>query len=342
MAPCSHGAFLFSAMRIIHIRATLAAGWFLLGAAVVCAQTPAPVPAKAVETYVEFHDELGRLVRLRAAPQRIVSLAPSLTETVFALDLGARLAGVTDYCDYPAEARTRARVGGPINPNLEQIVSLHPDVVLATKTLNRAETVEALDRLGIPVYTTDPRTVEDVVASARRLGEVLGAKSNGEALAAGMERRLAELARRLAGRTPRRVFFVVWLDPIISTGQKTFLADALRHAGADSVVAAAQDWPQINLEEVLRQNPDYLVFAGAHQDDPQGTIGALRKRPGWSSLEAVREGHFAVVSDALDRPAPRMLDAIEDLARQLHPEAFPPASPGPLPQSGMPPRRDEL
>ena len=333
-------------MRMDRKRLKTAAGWILLVALAAPrsgaqASPPATAPAstKPAETLVEFHDDLGRLVRLRAVPQRIVSLAPSLTETVFALDLGERLAGVTDYCDYPPEARSRAHVGGPINPNLEQIISLHPDVVLATRALNRADTVEALDRLGIPVYTTEARTVADVVASVRRLGEVLGAKSNGEALATAMDRRLVELAHRLAGRAPKRVFFVVWLDPVISTGQHTFLADALRHAGAESVVTVAQDWPQINIEEVLRQNPDFLVFAGAHQDDPQGAISSLRKRAGWSSLAAVRDGHFAVVSDALDRPAPRMLDAIEDLARQLHPEAFPPA---PVPPGGAASRRGRL
>jgi len=320
-----------------HNRAIAAAAWILLAALAAPrsgAQSGPAAPAKAADAVVEFHDELGRLVRMRASPQRIVSLAPNLTETVFALDLGARLAGVTDFCDYPPEAKTRARVGGPINPNLEQIAALHPDVVLATKGLNRADTVNALDRLGIPVYTTDPRTVADVVTSTRRLGEVLGAKANGDALAASLERRLAELARQLAGRAPRRVFFVVWLDPIISTGAHTFLADALRRAGAESVVTSSQDWPQINIEEVLKENPEYLVFAGMHQDDPQGAINSLKTRPGWSSLAAVRDGHFAVVSDALDRPAPRMLDAIEELAHQLHPDAFPPARP-PQPASSI-------
>jgi len=297
-------------------------------------------PGGTAETLVEFHDDLGRLVRLPAAPQRIVSLAPSLTETVFALDLGDRLAGVSDFCDYPPEALTRPRVGGPINPNLEQIVSLHPDVVLATRAMNRRESVEALERLGIPVYATDARTVDDVIASTRRLGRVLGAQARGESLAADMEQRLSGLARRLAGRPARRVFFVVWLDPIISTGPHTFLADALRRAGAKSVVTAPQDWPQISIEEVLRQNPDYLVFSGAHPDDPQSSINSLQRRPGWSSLQAVRENHFAVVSDALDRPAPRMLDAIEDLARQLHPDAFPTApAPNPDPSRRAPGNR---
>ena len=291
---------------------------------------PPPAPARAVEAIVDLHDEMGRPVRAPIAPQRIVSLAPSLTETVYALELSSHLAGVTDYCDYPAEARTRPRVGGPINPNLEQIVALHPDLVLATRSLNRLPTVEALERLGIPVYTTDPRGVEDVIASVHHLGKLLGAEARAEALATEMQQRLAELARRLTGRPPRRVFFVVWTDPIISTGPDTFLADALRRAGAESVVTASQDWPQISIEEVLRQNPDYLVFSGTHPDDPQGAINALRNRPGWSSMEAVREGHFAVISDAINRPAPRILDAIEDLAHQLHPEAFP-SAPGTKP-----------
>jgi iron complex transport system substrate-binding protein len=322
--------------RTANSRIRLALCWIFLAPLAARAQVapanPPSAPTQAQEARVELRDELGRTVRVSAAPQRIVSLAPSLTETLYALDLGSRVAGVTDYCDYPAEARARPRVGGPINPNLEQIVSLHPDVVLATRSLNRPETVEALDRLGVPVYTTDPRSVEDVIASTRRLGKLLGAEARAESLATEMEQRLAELARRLAGRAPRRVFFVVWTDPIITTGPHTFLADALRRAGAESVINVSQDWPQISLEEVLRQNPKYLVFSGTHPDDPQSTIAALQKRAGWSSMDAVREGHFAVVNDALSRPAPRLLDAIEDLAHQLHPDAFqaapPPAAPG--------------
>jgi iron complex transport system substrate-binding protein len=303
----------------------------LAAAAVLSAQAqgaPPPAPAKGGAETAEVRDELGRQVRLPLAPQRIVSLAPSLTETLFALELGDRVVGVTNYCDYPPEARTRPRVGGPINPNLEQIVSLHPDVVLATRALNRRDTVEALDRLGLAVYTTDPRTVEDVIASTRRLGKVLGAQPRAEALAATLEHRLAELQRRLAGHTPKRVFFIVWTAPLISVGPHTFLADALQRAGAQSVVESSQDWPVLSIEEVLRQNPDFLVMSGAHPDDARSTLEDLRQRPGWRSLEAVRQGRFAIVSDALNRPSPRLIDAIEELARQLHPEALADELPG--------------
>jgi len=177
--------------------------------------------------------------------------------------------------------------------------------------------------------------VEEVIASTRRLGKVLGAEPAAEELAASLEARLAELARKLAGHAPRRVFFVVWTDPIITTGPHTFIADALRHAGAESVIRVDQDWPRINIEEVLRQNPDYLVFSGTHPEDPQSTIRDLSKRPGWRSLPAVEAQRFAVVSDALSRPAPRIVDAIEDLARQLHPGLFT-AEPAPTaPRRGM-------
>jgi len=118
------------------------------------------------------------------------------------------------------------------------------------------------------------------------------------------------------------VLFVVWWEPLISVGRVTFLADALRYAGAESVLDTAQDWPRVNLEEVVRLQPDYLVFAAAHRETVERTLESLRERPGWRRLEAVTAGRVAVVSDAINRPAPRLVDAIEELARQLHPGAF--------------------
>jgi iron complex transport system substrate-binding protein len=249
-------------------------------------------------------------------------MAPSLTETIYALGLEDRLAGVTDYCDYPPAAQSKPRVGGALTPSLEQIVALQPDLVLATKSLNRRETVDSLERLGVPVYATDPQSVEGMLESVARLAAIAGAEARGEALVADLRARLAALRERLAGRTPRRVLFVVWWEPLISVGRVTFLADALRSAGAESVLETEQDWPRVNLEEVVRLQPDYLVFAAAHRETVERTLELLRERPGWRRLEAVTAGRVAVVSDAINRPAPRLVDAIEELARQLHPHAF--------------------
>lgn len=270
----------------------------------------------------EVVDEAGRTVKIPQSVQRIVSLAPSLTETIYALGLQDRLVGDTDYCDYPEEARRKTKVGGAINPNLEEIAALRPDLVLMTKSLNRLDTVHALDTLGIPTYATDPHTVEDIVSSTKRLADVLGAPDAGTALGLDLEHQLDELKQRLAPFHPRRVFFIVWPEPLISIGKDTFIADALRWAGAVSIVDTAQGWPEVNLEEVVKLQPEYLVVATGHGENLAHDMETYSTLPGWRLLGALRNGRIAVISDAVNRPAPRIISAIEELARQLHPEAF--------------------
>ena len=270
----------------------------------------------------EVVDEAGRTVRIPQPVQRIVSLAPSLTETIYALGLQERLVGDTDYCDYPEDAQKKTKVGGAINPNLEEIAALRPDLVLMIKSLNRPDTVQALESLRIPAYATDPHTVEDIVSSTKRLAEVLGAPEAGAALGLSLERQLNGLKQRLAPFAPRRVFFVVWPEPLMSVGKDTFIADALRWAGAVSIVDSAQGWPEVNLEEVVKLQPDYLVVATGHGENLAHDMEAYSTLPGWRLLEAMRNGRVAVISDAVNRPAPRIISAIEELARQLHPEAF--------------------
>jgi iron complex transport system substrate-binding protein len=267
-------------------------------------------------------DETGRLVRIPVPVRRVVSLAPNLTESIYALGLEALLVGDTDYCDYPEAAKNKAKVGGAVNPNIEVVASLKPDLVLLTKSLNRLETVQALERLGIPAYATDPHSIDEIRGSVRKLAEVLGSPEAGDSLDRSLLKAENELRRRIEGVAPKRALFVIWTDPLISVGKHTFLADALSHAGALSVVDSAQDWPQISMEEMVRLQPEVLVFASSHSEAVAHDVEALALRPGWSSLEAVKKRRFAVVSDAVNRPAPRLLSAVEDLARQLHPEAF--------------------
>jgi iron complex transport system substrate-binding protein len=311
----SAAAFLFCA----------AAFWCAPSQAQTPTQSPAPAETSAPSPlYKEILDETGRTVRVPTPVQRIVSLAPSLTETVYALGLQDRLVGDTDYCDYPPDAQKKTKVGGAINPSLEQIAALRPDLVLVTKSLNLPATVHALDSLGISSYGTDPHTVKEIISSTERLADVLGASEAGATLGADLEHHLADLQQRLNGLPPRRVLFIVWSDPLISVGKSTFIADALRLAGAVSIVDSAQDWPHMSLEEVVRLQPDFLVFAASHSDSGQNDFAVLAERPGWRGLEAVRNRRFAIISDAVNRPAPRIVSAIEDLARQLHPEAFSP------------------
>jgi iron complex transport system substrate-binding protein len=271
---------------------------------------------------VEVKDETGRLVRIGQPVRRIVSLAPSVTETLFALGLGDRLVGDTDFCDYPPEAKQKARIGGPINPNIEVIAALHPDLVVASREINRLDSVRLLEQLGMAVYATDPQTVDQVLGSTERLGELLGASEAGHSLVANLRQRLGRLDQRLAGLAAKNVLMIVWLDPLISVGRNAFLNDALRRGGAHSVIDSPQSWPIIDLEQVVRLQPEYLIISNDNAQQVQRELAELEKRPGWRRLDAVHNRRFIVLSEAISHPSPRLVDGIEQLAHALYPSQF--------------------
>jgi iron complex transport system substrate-binding protein len=266
-------------------------------------------------------DEVGRTVKIRGEVKRIVTLAPNLTETVYALGLEGRLVADTNECDTPPAAKTKAHVGDPQNPNLEAIVALEPDLVLATTSINRVETADALKQLGFPVYTTDPQTVRGMLDSVQHMAEAMNERQRGAELVARLQQRLDALQARLNNRPMVHVLFVVWDQPLTTIGQNTFIADALRFAGSESVVLSKQKWPHLSLEEVVRLQPDYIIFTSDH-GPAAATLADLRARPGWRDLDAVETGHVINVSVEAIRPSPGLVDAIEQLAHDLHPEAF--------------------
>lgn len=274
------------------------------------------VPGSRVVT-----DEVGRRVEISTEVKRIVTLAPNLTETVYALGLEDMLVADTNYCDTPPAAKLKAHVGDPQNPNLESIVALQPDLVLTTTSINRVETADALKQLGFAVYTTDPQTVRGMLDSVSHLAQAMGAEKQGTQLVARMQQRLDALQSRLSDRPMVHVLFVVWDQPLMTIGQNTFIADALRWAGAESVVLSKQRWPRLSLEEVVRLQPDYLVFTSDH-GPVDTTLRDLRARPGWRDLDAVETGHVVNMSEEAVRPSPGLVDAIEQLAHDVHPEAF--------------------
>jgi iron complex transport system substrate-binding protein len=269
-------------------------------------------------------DETGRRMAIPLNVQRVVSLAPNLTETIYALGLDAKLAGDTTYCDIPPAAKEKPHVGSAQEPSLEAIVALHPDLVLATTSINRAETADALLKIGVPVYTSDPHTMAGMLSSTATMAELLGASEQGATLVAALQKRLDALHTALQDRPMAHVLFVVWEDPLISIGQNTFIADALRWAGAESIIVANQNWPQVSMEEVVRLQPDYIVLTSDHlAAETHEHVNNLRDRPTWRELRAVELGHVVMASDEFTRPSPGLVDAIESLAHELHPEAFP-------------------
>src|SRR5580658_5042113 len=318
---------------------TLASGVFACGlhgarAAEAQSQQSATAPAPADPTAQTaankratklVTDETGRRMAIPLNVQRVVSLAPNLTETIYALGLDAKLAGDTTYCDIPPAAKEKPHIGSAQEPSLEAIVALHPDFVLATTSINRAQTADALLKIGVPVYTSDPHTVTGILNSIAAMADLMGASEQGAKVVAELQQRLDTLHAALQDRPLAHVLFVVWEDPLISIGQNTFIADALRWAGAESIIVASQNWPQVSMEEVVRLQPDYIVLTPDHLEAETHEHGDnLRQRPTWSDLRAVKLGHVVVGSDEFTRPAPGLVDAIEALAHALHPEVFSP------------------
>jgi cobalamin transport system substrate-binding protein len=259
-------------------------------------------------------DEVGRDVLIPAVPRRIVSMAPSVTETLSALGAGDRVVGVTDFCDYPVGSRGIQRIGGMVNPNWEVILSLHADLLLATTAGNDRSVVARADSLHLPLFFLDTPDLASLLESLTRLGDVLGLPARAFALRRDLTLRMDRLAARIPAGPHPTVVFVVWGDPLVVPGRRTFLDDALRRAGCDSVTSdGPPGWPTYDLEAVLARNPGWVLATTQNA----GFLKSLKERPGWRVLDAVARGRVAAVDPALERPAPRVVDAMEALANLL-------------------------
>jgi iron complex transport system substrate-binding protein len=267
-----------------------------------------------------FVDMVGRQVELQQPPRRIISLAPSLTEIIFALGAGDSVVGVTDYSDYPREAEGKPTVGGGVDPNMEVIVGLQPDLVLASADTNRWDTLVRLERLKIPVFGVKPIGVEGVLASIARVGEVLGRPPQAEKLITEMRRRMAAVSERVSTLPRPTILYVVWIDPLIVAGRETVIDDLIRIAGGANIVQAP-GFPHYGLEQVVIDPPDLIVLAFDRGGLQDGEI--LRRLPVWREIRTVRDGAVRVIdAGMMNRPGPRIAEAVEVLARVFHEEAF--------------------
>lgn len=269
---------------------------------------------QAVQTSVI--DDLGQEVVLARPPGRIVSLAPGHTETLFALGAGDRVVGVTVHGDWPPPARWLPRVGGFGEVDLEAVLSLRPDLVLAAG-LQSAGAVPALRRLGVPTFVLEPTRLEEVLDGIRRVGRLVGAEEAGDGLADRLSSRLAGLRASVATASRPRVFFELSED-LFTVGPGSFLHDLIRAAGGDNIAGeAGRPYPRLSAEAVIASDPEVILLA----DHPAGVgIDDVKARPGWAGITAVRRGRVLEVDDVdvLNRPGPRVVDGLEFLVRALH------------------------
>jgi len=259
-------------------------------------------------------DDSGAKVRLVQPARRVISLAPHITETLFAAGVGERLVGAVQYSDYPAQAKRVPRIGSYEQFDLEAIVALKPDLAIGWQSGNSPAHLDKLRQLGIPVYITQPNHIDDIARDLERYGTLLG-NQQGARAAAAFRARLADLHARYSTRPRVRVFYEVWNQPLMTVGRAQIISDAIRLCGGENVFDDLQQMaPVVTLEAVIAVNPDVIVASGMDEARPEW-LDDWRK---WRQLKAVATDnlHF-VPPDIIQRHTPRLLDGAEMLCQHL-------------------------
>ena len=267
-------------------------------------------------------DQLGREVTLPDDPQRVVSLAPSITEIIFALGREHRLKGVTRFSDFPPEAANLPKVGSYVRLDLEKIVALRPDLCFAVKDGNPGEMAARLETLGIPVYAVDPRDVDSVMETFLDIGRVLNAAEEAKDIVGKMRSRITRVKSLVANASHRpRVFFQIGLSPIVSVGTRTFIHELIVLAGGKNLSEGPVPYPRFSREQVLALSPEVFIITSMARG---ASFERVKKEwSKWPDLPAVRNNRILLVdSNLFDRPSPRLVDGLELLLKLIHPEIF--------------------
>jgi iron complex transport system substrate-binding protein len=261
-------------------------------------------------------DETGRKVTVPDHPHRIVCLAPSVTDTVFALGAGDDVVAISDYTTYPPAALKKPSIGGLVKPSIETILSFHPDLVVGTEIPGSAETAAQLEAVGIPVYLIDPHGLAGILHSVDSVGQALNRESQAAALNLNLAQRIEAVKARTASKPAPRILVAVWYDPIITIGKHAFITEILEAAGAKSITDdLLPDWPQISIETLITRAPEALLLIR----DGKVNIETLQKLPGWSSLAAIQARKVYYVDKGIEDPSPVAISALEEMAREVHP-----------------------
>lgn len=274
-----------------------------------------------------FVDDTGRKIQLAKTPRRIVSLAPSITETLFAIGAGGLVAGVTQFCDFPPEALSKPKVGYA-TPNVETLVTLQPDLILAPQEFLKPDLLAALEHLHIPTFIVAGRTVEDIFSQIQTIGRMVERQAEAAALVMELRQRIAVITQRMQGQTPVRVLYVLNSEPLITVGPGSFIDQLIGLAGGLNIAAKSSiAYPRLSMETVLVEDPEVLIFpVGVTEGISEQEQQAWQR---WSGLSAIKQGRVHRISaDLLNRPGPRIVQGLEQLAAMLHPSPSGAASSG--------------
>jgi iron complex transport system substrate-binding protein len=276
------------------------------------------IPAQGQEGL--FTDEIGRKVRIPNSPKRIVSMAPNLTEILFTLGLREEIVGVTDFCDYPEAALTKQRIGGFINPSIEKIVSLKPDLILGIRDGNRMDTIHRLSDLGFPVYVADPAGFDGILKTIENIGKVVRRREKSAEIVRKITKKKEAVVRLTQSLPRRKVFFQVGFSPIVTVGRGSLGDDLIRLAGGRSISEnESGSYPVYGIETILSKMPEVIILSS--MDSKRDYLNLIRMWQSWKELPAVKMNAIYVIdSNLVDRPTPRVVEGLEAMARMIHPE----------------------
>ncbi|HKS30414.1 MAG TPA: cobalamin-binding protein [Pyrinomonadaceae bacterium] len=269
----------------------------------------------------EVVDGSGRRVRVPQRPERIITLAPNLTEIVYAVGAGPRLVGNTTYCDYPQEARAVEKVGDTLHPSIERIIALRPQLILISTASQLEAFTKQLDEQNIAVYITDPHDLEGVFKSIEAIGDLVDERERAASVVNALRSRASSIEERVSKQKPLSVFYQLSAEPLYTAGRDSFITDLVRRAGGVSVTANVPGaWPRYSDEAALAARPEAVIMATGDSMGAQANVEVaepLRRSP------AVQNNRvYKINGDFLSRPGPRLVDGLEQMARALHPEAF--------------------
>ena len=292
--------------------------WFLVALLSIALVLAACTPIEQTPTQYVV-DDLGRLVAINGTPQRIISLAPSNTEILFALGLGDKVVGVTDSCNYPPEALEKEKVAGYYGPDIEKIIALEPDLVLATD-FHRFELIPALEEQGFTVFAVAPQTLDDVLESIQTVGKITGKEEEALEFVNEMENKIEEIEELTQEITERpRVFYITWHDPLWTVGRDTWIDDLIWIAGGNNTFSQYfESGAMVEIEWVLFLNPEVIITSSW----PDVYEWAMNE-PALNVTDARQNGRvYTCDDDLVQRPGPRLVEGLEWFAHLIHPEIF--------------------
>ncbi len=278
----------------------------------------------AQEFPVKITDGLGEEVVIEEKPEKIISLSPQTTENLFALGAGENVIGVTSYADYPAKATEVEKIGTITEPNIEKIITMEPDLVIAA-SVNKMESIERLKELNIKVAGFSANNVNDAIENMKKIGQITGNAEQSEEIVTELYIKIAEIKNlvdeKLANNDRPKVFYELWSDPLYTAGVDNFIDNMIHIAGGYNIGRlAGTQWPQFSLEKLLVEDPDVYIST-PHSAEMQVSVESIKKRDRFQEISAIKNDRvYMIDQNILNRATPRMIKALGQLTKALWPD----------------------